>query len=73
MRQQPKDLQWRKSTRCVDPDSDCVEVASDGEAVHVRDSTNESQVLTFTLTAWRAFAAAVRAGEFDSPSASPHL
>ena len=47
-------LGWRKSSR-----SDaihCVEVASDGNSVFVRDSKNvEGPVLAFTTTAWQAF------------------
>jgi Domain of unknown function (DUF397) len=67
MRQPHAELQWRKSNRCVDPNGDCIEVASDGDAVYLRDSTERDQVLTVAVEAWRVFADAVRDGEFDSP------
>jgi hypothetical protein len=46
-------LRWHKSTRSAD--SDCVEVAIDGECVQVRDSMSREPVLVFTAQDWGAF------------------
>ena len=51
---------WRKSSFSGDNGGECVEVAAAG-VVLVRDTTDRSgPVLTFTVDAWRAFAATVR-------------
>ncbi len=47
-------LSWRKSRASVS--GECVEVASSGETVAIRDSTNvEGSVLRFTARAWNEF------------------
>jgi hypothetical protein len=52
-------LRWHKSTRSAD--SDCVEVAIDGECVRVRDSeTSRGPVLVFTAQDWGAFLRGLR-------------
>jgi Domain of unknown function (DUF397) len=44
----------------------CVEVARDGDTVHLRDSKHpEDGTLAFTVDEWAAFLAGVHAGEFD--------
>lgn len=57
---------WRKST--LSGAGNCVEIAfTDGQAVCVRDSKDPSgPVLEFTPSAWRAFVAGIRHGEFDN-------
>lgn len=62
------DARWRKSSRSGNNGGNCVEVARNlPGAVALRDSKDpEGPVLVFTLDEWRAFAAGVRAGEFDS-------
>lgn len=46
----------------------CVEVATVGQAVHVRDSNNPlGSVLSFTTAEWTAFLAGVYRGEFGRP------
>jgi len=55
---------WRKSSRSGGGDN-CVEVALAMSTVGVRDSKDPSgPILRFRPTAWKAFAAAVRADEF---------
>ena len=56
---------WRKSSFCGT--SACVEVATAGDEVLVRDSKDaNSPVLKFTAEEWRAFVAGVTAGEFSA-------
>jgi Domain of unknown function (DUF397) len=57
---------WRKSTFSNNT-GECVEVANLYGGRHaVRDSKDPAgPVLTFSTTAWSAFATGVRAGEFD--------
>jgi len=58
-------LAWRKSSRCET--GACLEVASAGDQVAVRDSkTPDSPFLWFSLPEWRAFVVAVRAGDFEA-------
>jgi Domain of unknown function (DUF397) len=59
---------WRKSSRSGNNGGNCVEVARNlPGAVALRDSKDPGgPVLVFTPDEWRAFAAGVRAGEFDS-------
>lgn len=65
---------WRKSSYSANG-GNCVEVAAGvvrksgrkpGSVVMVRDSKDpQGPVLVFSLDEWRAFAAGVKAGEFD--------
>lgn len=63
---------WRKSSHSGNNGGQCVEVAlnPDGaQACLVRDSKDPAgPVLAFTPSQWRAFAARVKAGEFDLSS-----
>lgn len=59
---------WHKSTASLE--SNCVEVATDGEFVGVRDSKNpDGPVLTFTGGEWKAFLKGAENGEFNGPEA----
>ena len=57
---------WRKSTRCSEGNSGCVEVAElGGGAMALRDSNNlTGPDLRFTASEWAAFVNGVRDGEF---------
>jgi len=57
--------EWRKST--FSANGSCVEVARNLPGIiAVRDSKDpDGPALVFTLAEWDAFAAGVRAGEFD--------
>jgi hypothetical protein len=56
---------WTKSTRS-EQFFECVEVASDEQAVKMRDSKDPSGgVLSFEAATWRAFIADVKGGVFD--------
>jgi hypothetical protein len=55
---------WRRSTACSA--GNCVEVASDGGRILVRDSKNpQIAPMVFTRDEWAVFAAGVREGDFD--------
>ena len=54
---------WTRSSFCSF--ANCVEIATDGDAIFVRDSKDPAAVLRFTTAGWEAFLAGVRAGEFD--------
>ena len=57
---------FRKSSHSGSANSNCVEVASTGDTILVRDSkAPEAGTLRFNLSEWRAFLAGVRQGEFD--------
>ena len=60
---------WRKSSHSNANGGACVEVAQNlPGAVAVRDSKDpDGPKLAFAPDEWRAFAAGVRAGEFDLP------
>lgn len=58
------ELRWRRSTTCSA--GNCVEVASDGDRILVRDSKNpQITPMVFTGDEWAVFTAGVRAGDFD--------
>ncbi|MGH3392699.1 MAG: DUF397 domain-containing protein [Actinomadura sp.] len=59
-------LAWRKSSRSSGDGPECVEIASLGAAVAVRDSTNpEGPRLAFSSAEWHAFARGIKAGDHD--------
>jgi hypothetical protein len=55
-------LTWTRSSRCSG--GDCVEAATDGAAVLLRDSKSPGPMLTFTRTEWAQFVAALRRGDY---------
>lgn len=56
--QQPNELHWFRSTYSGGDGGECVEVAADATAIHVRDSKQRGSVpLAFTRSAWSGFVA----------------
>ncbi|MGH3278922.1 MAG: DUF397 domain-containing protein [Trebonia sp.] len=52
---------WRKSRYSANGGEQCVETASDGGTVLVRDTTNrDGETLAFTVGAWANFTATLR-------------
>ncbi|MCA2213386.1 DUF397 domain-containing protein [Jidongwangia harbinensis] len=61
-------LEWQKASICGS--STCVEVALTPDFVAVRDSKDlERPALIYSTDEWAAFLTAVKAGEFDLPTA----
>jgi hypothetical protein len=53
-------MEWRKPSYSNDSGGDCVELASDGDMVAVRDTKNrDGGALAFSAAAWREFLARV--------------
>ncbi|MFG3003290.1 DUF397 domain-containing protein [Streptomyces calvus] len=56
--QQPNELHWFKSTYSGGDGGECVEIAADVAAIHVRDSKERGGPrLAFTRSAWSGFVA----------------
>jgi hypothetical protein len=58
-------VKWIKASRSADQ-GQCVEMAEDGQHVHVRDSKNpDGGMLTFTKAEFDAWLDGAKRGEFD--------
>ncbi|MET8704477.1 MULTISPECIES: DUF397 domain-containing protein [unclassified Kitasatospora] len=55
---------WQKSTFSGDA-AECVEIASAGNAIHIRESDDPAAVLTITKANLAAWLQSAKAGEFD--------
>ncbi|MFI5571494.1 DUF397 domain-containing protein [Streptomyces sp. NPDC051740] len=56
--EQPTQLNWFKSSYSGDEGGECVEVATDATAIHVRDSKERGgPQLAFARSAWTGFVA----------------
>jgi Domain of unknown function (DUF397) len=63
--EEPAALAWRK-TRYSIANGDCVEVASTGGSIAVRDSKNPAgPVVRYAPGTWQTFLAATRRGDYD--------
>ncbi|WP_327074029.1 DUF397 domain-containing protein [Kitasatospora purpeofusca] len=58
-----QELHWQKSTFSGE-NTDCVEIASDGELVHIRESDDPAVIIT-TKVRLAAWIQGAKAGEFD--------
>ncbi|MCX4687262.1 DUF397 domain-containing protein [Kitasatospora purpeofusca] len=59
-----RQLNWQKSSYSGE-NMDCVEIASDGHAVHIRESDEPGAVITTTKAKFTAWLQGAKAGEFD--------
>ncbi|WKU03386.1 DUF397 domain-containing protein [Micromonospora sp. HUAS LYJ1] len=60
------ELIWKKSSRSMAGDNNCVEVSPSTECTAVRDSKNPAAGhLRFTGSAWGSFVSAIKSGVFD--------
>ncbi|MFE7561038.1 DUF397 domain-containing protein [Kitasatospora sp. NPDC057500] len=57
-------MDWQKSSYSGDA-AECVEIASDGELVHIRESDDPAAVITITKAKLAALLRAAKAGKFD--------
>lgn len=62
----PDERDWKQSSRCQG--GACVEVASLGEQIAMRDSGDPGRILTFSATNWRDFIADVKADKLGRAS-----
>ncbi|MFB8239331.1 DUF397 domain-containing protein [Kitasatospora purpeofusca] len=59
-----RQLNWQKSTYSGE-NMDCIEIASDGHAVRIRESDEPSSVSTTTKANLAAWIRGTKVGEFD--------
>lgn len=60
------DIQWRKSSKSADAESDnCLELADFGGEILMRESDNPDVVIRTTRAKLRAFLGGAKGGEFD--------
>jgi Domain of unknown function (DUF397) len=57
-------LVWARPRRC-NASTACVEVATDGERISIRSSSEPGRVLHYTRAEFAAFVDAAKGGEFD--------
>ena len=62
-RAQGDEVRWRRPSRCQT--GECLEVQRQGDLVIVRDSTSPGTIVRLDIASWRAFAEAIKAGEYD--------
>jgi hypothetical protein len=54
---------WRKASFCAG--GECVEIAKEGDAIMLRNSTRPGRVVRYSPEEWKAFVKGLLAGEFD--------
>ncbi|WP_224279538.1 DUF397 domain-containing protein [Streptomyces sp. LS1784] len=57
-------LNWQKSS-FSGTNTNCLEIASDGELVYIRESDDPTHIVTTTRTKLAAWLRGAKAGEFD--------
>ncbi|MFJ4092453.1 DUF397 domain-containing protein [Kitasatospora sp. NPDC089913] len=57
-------LNWQKSSYSGDA-ADCVEIASDGDSIHIRESDEPAIAVTTTKAKLATWLQAAKTGEFD--------
>ncbi|MEU7975205.1 DUF397 domain-containing protein [Micromonospora sp. NPDC049089] len=63
------ELNWKKSSRSMAGDNNCVEVSPNSAFVKVRDSKNPmAGGLNFTESGWKSFVSAIKRGGFGGTS-----
>ncbi|WP_030393566.1 DUF397 domain-containing protein [Kitasatospora purpeofusca] len=60
----PQRLNWQKSSFSGNQ-ANCVEIASDGELIHIRESDDPAITITTTKAKLSAWLQGAKAGEFD--------
>nr|BFD92803.1 hypothetical protein KitaXyl93_41630 [Kitasatospora sp. Xyl93] len=59
-----RQLIWQKSSFSGDQ-ANCVEIASDGDRIYIRESDDPAHIVTTTRTKLHAWIRGAKAGEFD--------
>lgn len=60
-----KDQDFRKSSFCSVKGGGCIEIASDGMVVGIRDSEDKQDIQWHTKADWDVLVKGIKAGEFD--------
>ncbi|MBB1244629.1 DUF397 domain-containing protein [Streptomyces durbertensis] len=58
-------MKWRKSSFSTDSEGNCLEVATQGDVILLRESDEPEHIIRTTRPKLRAFLQGVRNGEFD--------
>ncbi|MEV7287725.1 DUF397 domain-containing protein [Streptomyces sp. NPDC093252] len=58
-------IQWQKSSFSTDAEGNCLELATHGGEILLRESEDPESIVTTTPAKLAAFLAGVKAGEFD--------
>ncbi|MFI5619612.1 DUF397 domain-containing protein [Streptomyces sp. NPDC051567] len=59
------DIQWRKSSKSTDSEGNCLEVATEGGEILIRESDDPGVIIRTTRAKLRAFIDGAAEGEFD--------
>ncbi|MCX4975006.1 DUF397 domain-containing protein [Streptomyces sp. NBC_00620] len=59
------EIQWQKSSFSTDSEGNCLELATQGDEILVRESDNPDVVIRTTRAKLSAFLAGAKASEFD--------
>jgi hypothetical protein len=59
------EIQWQKSSFSTDSEGNCLELATQGDDILVRESDNPDVIVQTSRAKLAAFLAGAKAGEFD--------